>query len=304
MMEIATGAVAALAVLLIYWKFRRDYVVFTDEICRQLDYLIDEGKTGTFDSNEETLPSKVASKLEQLLTVTNHARQENRVQKEQVQKIVSDISHQLKTPIANITMYYDTIRNHDLPKEKERECLDVMQNQIEKLEFLVTSLVKMSRLEQELIVLKPKVTDLRDCLLEAMQEVAVKAGNKQLQVSVLCENMEPVWCDSKWTTEAIGNILDNAVKYTPEGGSVTVSTERLGMFTKVMITDTGIGIAPEHVNDIFKRFYRESGVSGKEGVGIGLYLSREIIKRQGGYIKVRSAKEEGSTFSVYLLTAR
>lgn len=296
-------AAAVVAVLLIYWKFRKDYVAFTAMICRQLENLIAGEKIESSKLMEETLASKISCKLEQLEIVTQYARMKDKTQKEQVQKIVSDISHQLKTPIANIVMYCDTICNHELPREKERECLEIMQNQVEKLDFLVRTLIKTSRLEQELIVLKKVQINLRDCLLDVLQEAEIKAERKKLQISFLCESERPVLCDPKWTAEAIGNILDNAVKYTPDSGKITVSAEPLEMYTKVMIQDTGIGIAPEHINAIFKRFYRENKTADQEGVGIGLYLSREIITRQGGYIKVKSQEGVGTVFSIYILNA-
>ena len=106
--------------------------------------------------------------------------------------------------------------------------------------------------------------------------------------------------DVKWTTEAIENIVDNAIKYTPEGGDITLAVTSYELFLRIDIADTGIGIAESEYADIFKRFYRSQAVNTIEGVGIGLYLARQIITGQGGYIKVTSTLGQGTTFSVFL----
>lgn len=160
--------------------------------------------------------------------------------------------------------------------------------------------MKMSRLETSLIHLEVKPARIFDTLFQALSQVGAKAEFKEIQLSCSCDEDLVVSHDPKWTQEALFNILDNAVKYTPEGGRITVNTEVWEMFTKIDISDTGIGIAREHYEDIFKRFYREGKVHLEEGVGIGLYLSRQIITRQGGYIRVSSKEGEGTTFSVFL----
>jgi len=243
-------------------------------------------------------------KLKRLADITNATKQKNVQQKKQMQEMVSDISHQLKTPISNITMYNDTILNHDLPKDKIVDCLGIMQNQVEKLDFLVKSLMKMSRLENNIITLKKERGNLYDSIVEVVASVILQVEKKNLSLSVNCKNPYPLSYDEKWTIEAIFNVVDNAVKYTPEGGTIYIQVERLEMFSNICVGDSGIGIAPEHMNDIFKRFFRESKVHREEGVGIGLYLTREILTQQGGYVKVTSKEGAGSVFSIYLPNER
>ena len=117
-----------------------------------------------------------------------------------------------------------------------------------------------------------------------------------------CDSSIRVRHDAKWTAEALGNILDNAVKYTAPGGQIVIRVRPWQMYTRVDVTDTGIGIAPEHYHDVFRRFYRAEEVAGQEGVGLGLYLAQEIIRLQKGYITVKSVPGQGSTFTVYLLS--
>lgn len=296
----------AIAIIISIWiSMRIKFITFSNEICSYIDQLISNNDTKDFvltglTMEEETLSSKIQMKLRRLSDVTNATKQKNMEQKIQIQEMVSDISHQLKTPIANITMYNDTILNHDLPEDKQLECLKVMQNQVSKLDFLVKSLMKMSRLESNMITLTKEEGNLYDSIASVIACVTLQAEKKKIYISLDCKNPYSLPFDQKWTLEALFNILDNAVKYTLEGGTISIRVERLDIFTKISMKDTGIGISPEHTNDIFKRFFRESKVHKEEGVGIGLYLSREIITKQGGYIKVTSKEGVGSTFSLYL----
>ena len=168
------------------------------------------------------------------------------------------------------------------------------------LEFLVNALIKMSRLESRLIRLQKSDTQVPALLEEVTDSVIPRADGKNISIQVNCPENLVLSCDPKWTAEALFNILENAVKYTGENGQILIRAEQLEMYSKIEITDNGIGISPERVNDIFKRFYRDSQVKRIEGLGIGLYLSRHIISQQGGYIRVHSRPGLGSTFSVFL----
>lgn len=315
MSKLAIGIIFAIivistSILLSLWlHMRRQYIAFTEEMYDYVEQLISgnalsEQALDKWALEEETLNSKLQMKLKQLADVTNATKQNNIEQKKQMQEMVSDISHQLKTPIANITMYNDTILNHELPKDKKVECLGIIQNQVEKLDFLVKSLMKMSRLENNIIAMKKDQGNLYDSLVEVVASLVLKTRKKNLRLTLDCKNPYPFIYDEKWTIEAIFNVVDNAVKYTPEGGKIEIQVERLEMFTKICVSDTGIGISPDHRNDIFKRFFRESKVHREEGVGIGLYLTREILAQQGGYVKVTSKEDTGSVFSLYLPNER
>ena len=177
-----------------------------------------------------------------------------------------------------------------------------MDGQIDKLDFLMQSLIKMSRLETGTFTLHVEEARLSDTIARSMSTVWAKAEAKGIDLSAECDPAITVQHDPKWTAEAIGNILDNAVKYTPSGGKVAVTVRPWQFYTRVDITDTGIGIAEEHYNDVFQRFYRAQEAAGQEGVGLGLYLANGIITRQKGYISVKSKVGTGTTFSVYLLS--
>ena len=206
-----------------------------------------------------------------------------------------------KTPIANVKLYAGILNRQDIPAEKRTQFSDSMEAQINKLDFLMQSLVKMSRLETGTFILNPVESRLIDTIAQAMNTVWSKAEQKDIEISTACGTDITVWHDPKWTAEAIGNILDNAVKYTQAGGKISVTVRPWQFYTRIDISDTGIGISKEHYNHIFQRFYREEKVAAEEGVGLGLYLANGIITRQKGYISVKSRVGEGTTFSVYLL---
>ena len=162
------------------------------------------------------------------------------------------------------------------------------------------SMIKASRLETGVISLDRKIQPLYDTLAAALGGILLNAEKKTIQVRVDCPLDILLVHDKKWTSEALFNILDNAVKYTLAGGTILVSVQSWELYVKIDITDSGKGIAKNRQGMIFKRFYREKEVHDIEGIGIGLYLSREIITMQGGYIKVTSTVGNGSTFSVFL----
>ena len=172
----------------------------------------------------------------------------------------------------------------------------------EKLDFLFQALVKTSRLETGVIQLDKKPSRLFDTVAQAMSGIVYAAEKKEITVSVDCPEDLAVSHDSKWTSEALFNLLDNAVKYTPAGGKITVSVVLWEMYVEIKVADTGKGISESDQAAIFRRFYREEEVHEQQGVGIGLYLAREIITRQGGYIRLVSEPGRGSKFSIMLPT--
>ncbi len=298
------GLCAAIFAVVGLWALyqRRQVSLFADDLCETLDALLSGRQPENYQPYEDSLTAKVQGKLMQYFDIMSEGKRQSQQDKQVIQSLVSDISHQVKTPIANIKMFTNILQQHQLPPEKQAEFLRTMEGQIDKLDFLMQSLIKMSRLETGTFVLHPQEGRLADTIALAMSAVWAKAEAKEISLSADCDSSICVQHDPKWTAEALGNILDNAIKYTPPGGSVTVSVRPWQFYTRVDIADTGIGIAEEHYNDIFQRFYRDPQVASQEGVGLGLYLANGIITRQKGYISVKSKVGKGTTFSVYLLS--
>lgn len=275
---------------------------FADDVCETIDAAIAGRQPENFHPYEDSLAAKVQSKLMQYYDIMHEGRIQSQRDKETLQSLVSDISHQVKTPIANLKLYTGILQKPELPEDKRVMFISTMEHQLDKLDFLMQSLIKMSRLETGTFVLNPVEGRLSDTIAQAMSVVWAKAEGKQIELTVECAPEIMVQHDPKWTAEAIGNILDNAVKYTPAGGRISITVCPWQFYTRIDITDTGIGISENHYNDVFQRFYRAQEVAAEEGVGLGLYLANGIITRQKGYISVKSKVGEGTTFSVYLLS--
>lgn len=180
----------------------------------------------------------------------------------------------MKTPIANLKMINNTLLEQEVPAQKQQEFLTAQSSQLDKLDFLMQAMIKTSRLETGVISLEQREQSIYETLAAALGGIFLNAEKKKIDVQVDCPEGLMVSHDRKWTTEALFNILDNAVKYTPASGNIWVSVECWEMYVKIDITDNGIGISEEHQGTIFKRFYREDTVHDAEGIGIGLYLAR------------------------------
>lgn len=293
---IGIANVAVLVALIVIILYRQRTKKTLEKIGDMVDAAIDGSfAEGVFD---ESALSAVEAKLARYLSICAVSSKNLLTEKDKIKQLISDISHQTKTPIANILLYSQLLNEHELPEDCT-VCVKALSAQAEKLSFLISALVKTSRLETGIISVSPKQEAIQRLLDEAREQIMPKADVKN--ISVLMEDTEiSAHFDLKWTTEAIYNIIDNAVKYTESGGSITIKAIPYELFCRIDISDNGIGIAEEEQSKIFTRFYRSGAAGNQEGVGIGLFLAREIVAAEGGYIKVSSRPGSGSAFSVFL----
>ena len=270
------------------------------KMLNRLDAMLDAALANTFTESEfsEKRLSKIETKMYRYLSAGKTSLAQINSEKEAIKSLISDISHQTKTPIANILLYAQLLCDDDGLSENARKLAGHIETQTEKLNFLIRSLIKISRLENGIVSVSPKEHSIEELFRHLDFESRARQKNIELKIENP-GNMTALF-DFKWTLEAMSNIVDNAIKYTPPGGHVILSAMPYELFVKIDIADDGIGIEEEDFPKIFTRFYRSSMVSDCPGVGIGLYLSREIIAKQGGYVKVVSEKNQGSTFSVFL----
>lgn len=273
---------------------------FTSNLCRTLDNMIDGNEELQKSNDSETLFARINHRLIRLYEIMQENRYKVDMERQELQMLISDISHQVKTPVSNLQMVTDTLLTKPVSEEERMDFLQGIRSQTDKLDFLFQALVKTSRLETGAIRLEKKDSSLFHTLAQAMSSIVYAAEKKEIAVSVDCPENLIISHDSKWTSEALFNLLDNAVKYTPPGGKISVSVVLWEMYVEVKVTDTGKGISESNQASIFRRFYREEEVHEQQGVGIGLYLAREIVTRQGGYIKVVSEPGHGSEFSIML----
>lgn len=272
----------------------------TRRILENMNRMLEDATRGEFteDSFDESLLSALESKLAHYLAASTVSARNVQAEKDKLKTLIGDISHQTKTPIANIALYTQLLSEQALPEES-RPCVDALEGQTRKLQSLIDALVKTSRLESGVIALHPAPGKLLPTLESAVSQLAPRAAAKSIRITLEPTDASAVF-DPKWTEEAVYNLLDNAVKYTPAGGAVRVTATAYPMFSAVHVRDTGSGIPEEEQPRVFQRFYRSPEHAEEEGVGIGLYLVRQIAEGQGGYVKISSQPGAGSTFSLYL----
>lgn len=288
------GAVLLLALtVVIYDRWR------TARTMKRLDDMLTAAINGSFSEKnfDESRLSALESRLWRYLTASALSERNVREQNDQISALISEISHQTKTPVANLQLYAQLLAEQPLTPQG-KDCAAAISAQAEKLQTLIEALVKTSRLETGILALHPQPGEISLVVERAATQYAARAAEKGITLTVGQKEGSAVF-DLKWTEEAVCNLLDNAVKYTPPGGTVTVEVKNYELFSAIRVTDTGPGISEEEQAKIFGRFYRAPGAWQAEGVGIGLYLTRQIAEKQGGYVKVESALGKGSVFSLF-----
>lgn len=271
------------------------------DIVERLDAMLEDAINDTFEEShyDESRLSRLEVKWKRFLTSSLASKHRIYEEQERIKRLISDISHQTKTPLANILLYSQILQE----KEKDSELAPIVKNireQSEKLDFLIRNLVKASRLESDVLALKPKHQKVATVIEEAVSTSQEAASQKGINI-FFEEFAGEAYFDRKWTREALENLIDNAIKYSPENSEIQVRVKDYEMFTAVCVTDQGIGISEEEQSRVFGRFYRSREVAEEKGLGLGLYLVREIAVKQGGYVKVKSKPLKGSTFYFYMM---
>ena len=289
-------AVIALALAGCLFLQNRQSHRYLDRLNQMLEAAID----GSFEEQyfDESYLSSFEARLCQYLHRQAGKEQELSKEQAEIHALIADISHQTKTPIANLVLYAGLL-SEQVPKEAKELAFQV-NTQAGKLQFLIEALIKGSRLEQGIIQPVPGEHSVGELLARTAEEGAYPAKKKEVQIQWQTEaGSDLAWFDPKWTQEALWNLLDNAIKYTCRGDTIFLRGRAYELFYRIDVIDHGRGISEEELHKIFRRFYRSGKSREEEGVGLGLHLAREIIRAQGGYMKVTSGEE--TVFSVFLL---
>lgn len=216
---------------------------------------------------------------------------------------LSDISHQLKTPLTSMSMIMDLLKRQDLEEERRLEFIRSVSRQLERIEWLVTSLLKLSKIDAGTVLFKKEQVNVATLIKQALEPLSIKAEVKEQSIIINgYEGWQKVEAvnfigDKNWSLEALINILKNCIEHTPAGGRLEIAFTENTLYTEIMIKDNGEGIDQEDLPHIFERFYRGKNASS-ESVGIGLAMARSIILKQNGDITVKSEKGMGTTFRI------
>ncbi len=255
-------------------------------------------ETPDFSSFTEGDISQFYTTYSKMVTAIKQSRDKELKEKVFLQDLIADISHQLKTPLATLTIYQDLLCNPNVSDTKKQEMLALMGQQLSRMEWLILSLLKLARLESGAIEFIIKSQPLLPTLQMAVQNVSMLSEAKNQTINVSCGENIMLSHDRDWLAEALTNILKNATEYAPKDSSIEVTVETSPVMTMIHIKDYGMGIDPEAQTKIFKRFYRAKSEVNENSIGIGLSLSKGIVEGQGGDITVQSQVGRYTCFTV------
>lgn len=296
--------------------YRRKTEQMLNKVLQELDRAVNQNFQQPI--YDESIDGAIIERLNRIVQITKMQTEQANKERDMIKSLISNISHQVRSPLTNIMLYTGLLKEEILRQsrtkeeilcqprtdeknfyEKELQLADKIQKQSEKLEFFMKELVKSSYTEQEIISINLEQVSVDELINKACQMVELEALKKEIYI--FHEDTE-FFCqaDKKWMVEALGNILENAVKYSREKSLIEIKVIPYDSFICIEVKDEGIGIKEEEQGLIFKRFYRSLTVSSIPGFGIGLYLVREVLTKQGGYIKVQSKLGQGSAFQLFL----
>ena len=268
------------------------YIGLRSEMSELSDY-IDKALDGNLEITEfdEKELSKIKSKLIKFLYASQVKEAKINTEKSKTKDLIADISHQTKTPITNLSLYISLLEED--PKDK---YLEIIKYELNKLEFLIQNLVKSSRLESDIISLQKHQANLKDIVEDVLREF--KATLDEKCISINLKNEDLIFnLDERWLKEAIHNLVDNAIKYSPNGSTINISVYKSYLNYNLDIENECKDLSEETLPKIFERFYRGKNSVSKDGLGLGLFIAREIIERHGGNIRA-SLDENRIKFSV------
>ena len=252
-------------------------------------------------SNEGNIYQLLAS-VDQLATMLQAKNDTEQKTKEFLKNTISDISHQLKTPLSALMMYQEIIENEPDNPETVKEFSFKIGTALKRIEQLIQSMLKITRIDAGSIYFEKSNYSIPNILNRAISELTTRANHEKKEIVIDGDLEQMLYCDIEWTGEAVGNIVKNALDHTDAGGKITISWERTPAMIRIFITDNGHGIAQEDIHHIFKRFYRSKNTSGSQGIGLGLPLAKAIVEGQGGILSVQSERLQGTTFTLSFLT--
>ena len=269
----------------------------TAEIVRQY---MDGDFSSHLPQNQEGDLFQLFSEIEQLSTMLQSKNEAEHKNKEFLKSTISDISHQLKTPLAALMMYQEILEGEPENPDAVRECK--MGVSLQRMEQLIQAMLKITRLDSGSIVFERRDILATDLIDRAIRDLQTRANQEGKTIQIEGKPEERLLCDPEWTSEALGNLVKNAMDHTAAGGHIRIAWSRTPAMLQIQVSDDGGGIAPEDIHHIFKRFYRSRQSLDSPGIGLGLPLAKSIVEGQGGVITAQSTSGEGATFTVSFLT--
>ena len=268
-----------------------------DAAHRVADYILDR-RTGGIECNEEGAMYHLFHEVNSLVTIADAHADSERRSKEFLRRTISDISHQLKTPIAALNIYNGILQQEAADTATVREFTALSEQELDRMETLVQSLLKMARLDAGAIKLEQSPEHLPELLEHVREQYSFRAEQEGKEIGLEGDEQAVLTCDRVWLTEAVGNLLKNALDHTAQGDRILIRWQQSPCLTQITVEDTGRGIHPEDLYHIFKRFYRSRFSKDTQGIGLGLPLAKSIIEAHQGSIEVHSELGHGTVFTI------
>ena len=296
--------ISCLAITAVFLKYCKSQKAESERLAGYLRKINRRNYELEIKSNSEDEMSQLQSEIYKTTVMLREQADNSQKDKENLKQSLSDISHQLKTPLTSIMVMLDNIiEDENMPDDIRRDFLNDIRHSSNGISFLVQSLLTLSKLDANSIVLKSRSENVKNILDECVKNTAVLAEIKGVETSVECDNSLTLDCDFKWLCEAITNIVKNCIEHTNNGGFVRLKAEKTSLCTKITVTDNGCGIDKDDLPHIFDRFYKGRN-SDENSVGIGLALAKTIIEKSGGSICTDSKQGKGTKFTITIFSKR
>ena len=295
------SVLAGTSILAVCCSYFRKQNQIMEQAVSQINAYLDGNRNARIECDYEGELYRLFHSVNSLAAVLNaHADNELR-EKEFLKNTISDISHQLKTPLAALNIYNGLLQDEDIEVSSVKEFADLSEQELDRIETLVQSLLKITRLDAGAIVLEKNAENVADMMRDIELHFAYRARQEKKEIILSGSDHLSLFCDRDWLNEAIDNIVKNAFDHTESGATIRVAWKELPSGVQIVITDNGCGIHPEDIHHIFKRFYRSRFSKDKQGIGLGLLLAKAIVEAHNGTIEVDSELGIGTTFTMNFL---
>ena len=301
MFLLLVSVLAGASILAVCYSYFRKQNQTMEQAVSQINAYLDGNRNARIECDNEGELYRLFHSVNSLVAVLNaHADNELR-EKEFLKNTISDISHQLKTPLAALNIYNGLLQDEDIEVSSVKEFADLSEQELDRIETLVQSLLKITRLDAGAIVLEKTAENVADMMRDIELHFAYRARQEKKEIILSGSDHLSLFCDRDWLNEAIDNIVKNAFDHTESGATIRVAWKELPSGVQIVIKDNGCGIHPEDIHHIFKRFYRSRFSKDKQGIGLGLPLAKAIVEAHNGTIEVDSELGIGTTFTMNFL---
>lgn len=297
----AITTIFSMTLLIIVTKHEKKENEKIKQITKYIEQINQKNYKLYIEENSEGELSILKNEIYKTAVMLNEIADNEMKDKENLKESLSDISHQLKTPLTSIIIMLDNILdNPDMEQQVREDFIKDIKREITNIQFLVANLLKLSRLDANSVQFINKEVEVEKIIQNAVKNVSSICDLKNIKINIVGDNKAKIICDEKWQTEALTNIIKNAAEHSKTDSKININYEQNKVYTKIEIKDNGEGISKEDIKNIFQRFYKCKN-SAKESIGIGLPLAKSIIEKNNGYIEVTSEEGKGTTFTIKYL---